>query len=269
MPSPVETKLLPPVIDTHAHLTDGAYADSLPEVLSSAKAAGVVKIGVIGFDANTSRSACELASRHSDMLFASVGIQPNSVAEAKEDDWAIIESLACHASVRALGETGLDLYWKDNPFPLQQDYFERHIELSKNSGLPLVIHLRESGREIVDQLRPHAATGPINGVMHSFTGDLATCRECLDMGLFISFAGMLTFKKSDDLRSIAAFVPADRILVETDCPYLSPEPFRGKRPNEPARVVHTLEIMAKTRGVPYAAVAEQTTANAIRLFKLR
>jgi TatD DNase family protein len=147
------------------------------------------------------------------MLFASVGIQPNSVAEANEEDWSIVEGLASHASVRALGETGLDLYWKDTPLDRQRDYFERHIELSKTTALPLVIHLRESGREIVDQLRPHANHALIRGVMHSFTGDLATCRDCLDMGLYISFAGMLTFKKSDELREIAAFVPADRLLV--------------------------------------------------------
>ena len=257
-----------PIIDTHAHLTDASFADCLPRVLENARSAGLVKIGVIGFDAATSRHACELAERYPDILYASVGIQPNSVAEALEGDWTMVEALASHPSVRALGETGLDLYWKDTPFALQQDYFERHIELSKSSGLPLVIHLRETGREIVDQLTPHGAAGPINGVMHSFTGDMATCRDCLDLGLYISFAGMVTFKKSDELREIAAFVPADRILIETDSPYLSPEPHRGKRPNEPARVVHTLEVLAKVRGVKYAELAEQTTSNAKRLFRV-
>lgn len=257
-----------PIIDTHAHLTDASFADCMPRVLDNARAAGLVKIGVIGFDAATSRYACELAEQHPDILYASVGIQPNSVAEALEGDWETIESLASHLSVRALGETGLDLYWKDTPFELQQDYFERHIELSKSSGLPLVIHLRETGRQIVDQLTPHRTGGAIHGVMHSFTGDLATCRDCLDLGLYISFAGMLTFKKSDELREIAAFVPADRILVETDSPYLSPEPHRGKRPNEPARVVHTLEMLAKVRGVKYVELAEQTTSNARRLFRV-
>jgi TatD DNase family protein len=257
-----------PIIDTHAHLTDASFADCLPRVLENARMAGLVKIGVIGFDAATSRYACELAERYPDILYASVGIQPNSVAEALEGDWAMVEALASHPSVRALGETGLDLYWKDTPFALQQDYFERHIELSKSSGLPLVIHLRETGRQIVDQLTPHGAAGPINGVMHSFTGDMATCRDCLDLGLYISFAGMVTFKKSDELREIAAFVPADRMLIETDSPYLSPEPHRGKRPNEPARVVHTLETLAKVRGVKYAELAEQTTINAQRLFRV-
>jgi len=257
----------PPVVDTHAHLTDASFADSLPQVLASAKAAGLVKIGVIGFDRTTSEAACEMAAAHADILFASVGIQPNSVAEAQSPDWEVIERLArSNPHVRALGETGLDLYWKDTPFELQQDYFERHLELSGETDLPLVIHLRESGRQIVDQLRPHAVNSTIRGVMHSFTGDLVTCRDCLDMGLYISFAGMITFKKADDLRAIAAFVPADRLLIETDSPYLSPEPFRGKRPNEPARVVHSLEAIAKIRHVSYAELAEQTTDNAMRLF---
>jgi len=258
----------PPVIDTHAHLTDRAFAESLPALVESARAAGLVNIGVIGFDAVTSSAACGLAEQYPGFLFASVGIQPNSAAEAGPDDWAVIEQLAKHPHVRALGETGIDLYWKDTPLDVQQDYFGRHIELAKSTKLPLVIHLRESGRQIVDQLRGDVAGSRITGVMHSYTGDLEICRECLDMGLYISFAGMVTFKKSEELRAIAAFVPADRLLVETDSPYLSPEPHRGKRPNEPARVVHTLEIIAKTRGVPYAQLAFQTTENAKRLFKL-
>ena len=258
----------PQVIDTHAHLTDRAFADCLPEVIETARAAGLINIGVIGFDATTSLAACELADQFAGYLFASVGIQPNSAAEAGPKDWAVIERLATGPNVLALGETGIDLYWKDTALNVQQDYFERHIELAKSTNLPLVIHLRESGQQIVDQLRPHTANGRVRGVMHSFTGDLKTCRDCLDMGLYISFAGMVTFKKSDDLRAIAAFVPADRLLVETDSPYLSPEPHRGKRPNQPARVVHTLEAIAKTRGVTYATMAEQTSANAKRLFGL-
>jgi TatD DNase family protein len=260
----------PPVVDTHAHLTDASFAESLPRVIQSAKDAGLVHIGVIGFDRTTSQAACGLAQDHPDILFASVGIQPNSAAEAEAEDWEQIVRLATSdPHVRALGETGLDLHWDDTPFDVQQDYFERHIELSKLTRLPLVIHLRETGRQIVDQLRPHAANANILGVMHSFTGDLETCRDCLDMGLYISFAGMVTFKKSDELREIATFVPADRILVETDSPYLSPEPLRGRRPNEPARVVHTLEAIAKVRQVSYAELANQTTKNARQLFSLQ
>lgn len=253
--------------DTHAHLTDQAYADSIDRVLADAKAVGLVAINVIGFDAATSVAACDLAARHSGFLFAAVGIQPNSAAEAAPGDWAVIEELAGHAGVVAIGETGLDRYWDDTPIALQHDYFERHIVLAAAKRLPLVIHMRNSGEEIVDQLAPHAAAGPIRGVMHSFTGDWDLCRRCLDLGLMISFAGMVTFKKSDELREVAAKVPIDRILIETDCPYLSPEPLRGRRPNEPARVAHTLRCIAQARGVSPGELADATTENARRLFR--
>mgnify|MGYP001170044295 CR=1 FL=1 len=252
--------------DTHAHLTDEAYADTLDGVLAEAKAAGLVAINVIGFDAATSVAACELATQYPGFLYAAVGIQPNSAGAAAPEDWGVIERLAVQPQVRAIGETGLDRYWDSTPLDVQQDYFERHIALAAATERPLVIHMRNSGAEIIDQLRPHAAKGPIRGVMHSFTGDWDLCRVCLDLGLMISFAGMLTFKKSQELRDVAARVPLDRLLVETDCPYLSPEPFRGRRPNEPARVAHTLRVLAESRGESAEVLSLQTTLNARRLF---
>jgi TatD DNase family protein len=252
--------------DTHAHLTDSAYAESLEQVLQAAKSAGIVAINVIGFDAATSVAACQLAEAHPGFLYAAVGIQPNSAAGAAAEDWRVIERLALHPRVKAIGETGLDRYWNDTPIVVQQDYFERHIALAAATARPLVIHMRDSGRDIVDQLRPHAKHRQIQGVMHSFSGDWELCRECLDLGLMISFAGMVTFKKSQELRDVAAKVPLDRLLVETDCPYLSPEPLRGRRPNEPARVAHTLRAIAEARGETAEVLAAQTTINAKRLF---
>lgn len=252
--------------DTHAHLTDRSYHDCLDRIVTDAKSAGLVAINVVGFDAATSHAACDLATQHPGFLFATVGIQPNSAAEALASDWAMIERLADHAAVRGIGETGLDRYWKDTPWELQQDYFDRHIELGRVKRLPLVIHMRECGQEIVDQLKPHAAKGAILGVMHSYTGDWDVCKQCLDLGLMISFAGMITFKKSEELREVAKRVPAERILIETDCPYLSPEPFRGKRPNEPARITHTLRCLATARGERPEDLAARTTENARRLF---
>jgi TatD DNase family protein len=169
--------------------------------------------------------------------------------------------------VVALGETGLDLHWKDTPLPLQQDYFDRHIRRSQQTGLPLVIHLRETAAEILAMLREARQRGPLRGVMHSFTGTAEQAEAFLALGMHISFAGMVTYKKSNDLRAVAATIPADRLLVETDSPYLSPEPFRGKRPNEPARVVHTAECLAQVRGVMLDDFARQTTANALALFR--
>lgn len=254
------------LFDTHAHLADPQLAADRAGVLERARAAGVEYMLAVGTNIESSRSCASLAAEHT-AIFASAGIHPNHAAEAAPGDWDAIVELASNPRVVALGETGLDLYWKDVPLPLQQDYFDRHIRLSQATGLPLVIHLRETAAEILAMLTEARRRGPLRGVMHSFTGDAVEAQQFLELGMHISFAGMLTYKKSDDLRNCAATIPADRLLVETDSPYLSPEPFRGKRPNEPARVAHTAECLAQARGMSLAALAEQTTANALALFR--
>jgi len=251
--------------DTHAHLDDEQLAGDVAGVIARAAAAGVSSILAVGTTAQSSRNCGELTQQHAG-VWSSAGIHPNHAAEAQGADWDEIVRLAQESRVVALGETGLDLYWKDTPLPLQQDYFDRHIRLSQAIGKPLVIHQRESAAEILAMLREARQRGPLAGVMHSFTATRDEAQEFLDLGLYISFAGMVTFKKSDDLRAIAAAVPAERILVETDAPYLSPEPFRGRRPNEPARVVHTATCVAQIRGVTLEEFARQTTANARALF---
>ena len=167
----------------------------------------------------------------------------------------------------ALGETGLDRHWDYSPLAVQQDYFDRHLRLSREHDLPFVVHTRQSDAEVLAMLREARTRGPLRGVMHSFTGTAETAAECVELGLYISFAGMVTFKKSHDLRAVAAAVPPDRILVETDSPYLSPHPLRGKR-NEPANVMHTAACLAEVRGQSADAFAAQTTANARALFQL-
>ncbi|MDA8744976.1 TatD family hydrolase [Rubripirellula amarantea] len=254
------------LIDTHAHLNVSAFENDVDDVVQRSRAAGVTGIMVIGIDVATSRRACELAAQYPDYLFAVVGIQPNSAKEALPDDFAVIEELVKLPGVKAIGETGLDCYWDDTPIEMQHDFFDRHMALCRQTELPMVIHMRESGDLILEQLR-RQSTVPA-GVMHSFTGDRALAESCLDLGLMISFAGMVTFKKSEDLREVARVIPEDRILIETDSPYLSPEPFRGKRPNEPARVEHTLRCLADVRGVSAESLAAITTNNAKRLFQL-
>lgn len=254
------------LFDTHAHLDDPQLAQQTADVIARARSAGVRYLMAIGTTVESSRRCQQLALTHVD-LWSSAGIHPNHVAEAQPGDWDAIVALAAEPQVVALGETGLDLYWKDTPLPDQQDYFDRHIRLSQQLQLPLVIHQRESGEEILAMLREARQRGPLRGIMHSFTGDEAMAAECVDLGLHISFAGMVTFKKSDDLRRVAATVPADRLLVETDSPYLSPEPHRGRRPNEPAMVVHTAACVAETRGVSLEELAKTTTANALALLR--
>jgi TatD DNase family protein len=255
------------LIDTHAHLDDEHFQSDLCQVLERALAAGVRRIVTIAVDANTSAASVALTSRHA-MLAATVGIQPNHVAQAAPAAWDEVVRLATSAKVVALGETGLDRHWDYTPFAQQEEYFARHLELARKLELPVVIHCREAEADVVRMLRAdYERHGPVRAVMHSFTGDLATAQTCLELGAYISFAGMITYKNAQDLRDTAAQVPLSHLLVETDSPYLSPVPLRGKR-NEPAHVVHTAACLANVRGVELATIAEHTTRNARALFGL-
>lgn len=255
------------LVDTHAHLTDDRFLDDLPEVLERARQVGLSQIVTVATTAASSHACIELARLHS-LLRATVGIQPNHVAEEPADAWDQVLALAKHPQVVALGETGLDRYWKHTPFAMQEDFFARHLELSRKSGLPVVIHCRDAEADVVRMLRDDFERhGPVRGVMHSFTGDLATMQACVEMGLYISFAGMLTYKNANALRDVAKHVPLQRLLVETDSPYLAPVPVRGKR-NEPANVRYTAECLANVHGATLEIIADQTTQNALALFRI-
>lgn len=255
-----------PLYDTHAHLYDDRFAADLPAVLTRAAAAGVERILTLGIDADSSRTSVRQAVEH-DILVAAVGIQPNGVAEAVPGDWDAVVALAeSSPKVAAIGETGLDRYWDRAPFPMQEDYFARHLELAHRLGKPVCIHCREAEADVERMLRERFEKfGPVRGVMHSYCGDAAHVERFLAMGLHVSFAGMLTYKTADAVRAVARVVPADRILIETDSPYLAPVPVRGKR-NEPAFVAHTAACLAEVRGQPVAEIERQTTANARGLF---
>lgn len=252
------------MFDSHAHLCQDEFAADLPEVLARARAAGIERVVTVGYDRASSERCVALAAAD-DLLWAAVGIQPNSCAQAQPGDWDACLSLLARSGVVALGETGLDLYRDFSPLSLQQDYFDRHLRLSQQTGLPFIVHTRASDAEVLEMLRAARRRGPLRGVMHSFTGTAETAAECVELGLHVSFAGMVTFKKSDALRAVAATIPPERILIETDCPYLAPHPLRGKR-NEPALLVHTAACLAEVRGVSAEEFARQTTANARALF---
>jgi TatD DNase family protein len=254
------------LFDTHAHLDQPEFNDDRAEVIARARAAGVNRMIAIGISADTSKICVDLAAEY-DNIFAAVGMQPNYIAQSPPGDWDRIVELIDQPGVVAIGETGLDRYWDFTPFEMQQDYFDRHLRLSQDRGLPFIVHMRDCDEDILVMLREAHARGPLNGVMHSFTGSQAMAEECLAMGLYISFAGMVTYKKADELRAIAAAVPEDRILVETDSPYLSPEPVRKVKRNEPVHVIHTATRLAEVRGTTLEQFAAQTTANAKRLFK--
>ncbi|MBY0587992.1 TatD family hydrolase [bacterium] len=255
-------------IDTHAHLSSDAFVDHVPEVIDRARLAGVAHIVVIGTNLADSRRALELARQYP-MLSPTVGTHPNNILEQTPQDLDSVQELAADPRVVGIGETGLDRYWKTVPFDQQEASFARHLHRSSELGKPVVIHCRDAEEPTLRLLRAHAdRTGqPISGVMHSFVGGLEMAETCLELGLYISLAGMVTFKKNQSLRELAAAIPLDRLLVETDSPYLSPEPKRGQS-NEPAYVVWTGKCIAQARHVDEETIAQATSANARRLFHL-
>ena len=258
------------MIDTHAHLDDPQFDADRDAVIQRSLAAGVEAIVCVGTTLATSRVAIDLAETYP-AIHAAVGIHPNSCGEAAADDWDQIVALADHPRVVALGETGLDRYWDFTPLDLQRDYFARHLQLARRRDLPVIIHCRDAQPELMPMLREAAATGPLRGILHAFSGDADMAAECLALGLHISFAGNVTYtnRKFQALRDAVAQIPAERLLVETDSPYLTPQPLRGKQKrNEPALVLHTLTVLASLRGVPVERLAEQTASNARRLFGL-
>jgi TatD DNase family protein len=253
------------LFDTHTHLDQEEFDAIRPEVLARAREVGVIRMVLVGTTARASRRCVELASEDK-RLYAAVGIQPNYVAESAADAWDEVVRLAAEPGIVAVGETGLDRHWDYTPFEQQQDYFDRHIRLAQQVSRPFIVHMRDCDEDILQMLREAYRRGPLLGIMHSFTGSPEMATECLEMGMHISIAGMVTFKKSSDLRACAATLPDDRLLLETDAPYLSPEPVRGKRPNEPANLLHTATRVAEARGVSLQQLAAQTTANARALF---
>jgi len=257
---------MPDLIDSHCHLDPMRYGEDLPAVLDRARAAGVVGLVVVGTRAADSEAAAELAGRERGVV-ATAGIHPNDVAEAGPGEWERVVALAAGGRVGAIGETGLDWYRTTAPRESQRESFGRHIELARRFGLPLVIHTRESVRDTLDTLREALDRGPLVPVLHSFTGTAAEAAEAIALGCHLGFAGMVTFRSAANLLAVARELPRERILLETDSPFLSPEPLRGRR-NEPAHVVHTARCLALARNEPLEDLAAATTANARRIFGL-
>lgn len=256
-----------PLIDTHCHLDAEAFHNDFSEVIERAQSSGIAHILTIGITLETSQAAVVIANRYPKLVSAVIGIQPNYAAEAKAGDWDQIVELARHPRVVGIGETGLDKYWDFAPLDIQVDYFERHLALSEAVGKPFVIHCREAENEVLDVLTRYAQGRQLSGLMHSFCGSADVAQKCIELGLHISFAGMVTFRKNDSLRATARTIPRDRILVETDAPYLAPHPNRGKR-NEPAWVRFTADCLAAEFNMPPDEFAQVTVENARRLFRL-
>lgn len=253
------------LIDTHAHLNDTQYNQDRDQVVKRALASGVRAIISVGYDMEAVRAAVALAQCYAD-VYAAVGIHPHHAREMVEDNWAELEGLIRQPKVVAIGEIGLDFYRNLSPQLQQEEIFRRQLAIVRSSGLPVIIHDRDAHQATLRILQNEGLL-PAGGVFHCFSGDRALARQCLDLGFYLSFAGPVTFKNASQAIEVARWAPLDRLLVETDCPYLAPEPYRGKR-NEPAFVANVASRIAQLRGLPLEAVAEATTTNAKKLFGL-
>jgi TatD DNase family protein len=252
------------LIDSHCHLDFPDFADALDDVVTRARAAGIARMVTISTRVHRFAAVLAIAERIAD-VYCSVGTHPHYAHQELDITAADLVARTRHPKVVALGEAGLDYHYEHSPRDAQERGFRTHIAAARATGLPLVIHAREADADMARILEEETGQGAFPAVLHCFTGGADLARRAVALGLFISFTGILTFKNSTALRAIAAELPADRILVETDAPYLAPLPFRGKR-NEPAYVVETAKVLAATRGVSPDAIARQTSENFFRLF---
>jgi len=250
------------LIDTHAHLE---VIDSISEVLDRALERGVETVIAVSSDLESSRRSIELSnSFHT--VYSAVGIHPHEASSFNDTVFSQLESLVGEKRVKAIGETGLDYHYLHSTRESQIMSFKNHIVLAIKYDLPLIIHIREAFEDVLDILSEPDSSNA-RGVIHCFTGDYEKAKGFIDLGFFVSFSGIVTFKNADEARDAARRIPLDRMLIETDSPYLAPVPYRGKR-NEPAYVVHVAEKIAELRGTSYERIAGITTSNAKELFKL-
>jgi TatD DNase family protein len=252
------------LVDSHCHLDFPDFADELDAVVARARAAGIGRMVTISTRVAKHDVLLGIAERFPD-VFCSVGTHPHNAHEELDVTAADLIARARHPKVVALGEAGLDYHYDYSPRDAQERGFRTHIAAARETGLPLVIHARQADDDVARILEEESGKGAFPAVLHCFTGGRDLAMRAIALGLSISFTGILTFKNSADLRAIAAELPPDRILVETDAPYLAPGKFRGKR-NEPSYVVETAKVLAETRGVPFDEIARQTTENFFRLF---
>jgi TatD DNase family protein len=261
------TGTLPELIDSHCHIDFDGFDADRADVLARAREAGIVTLICIGSGADiaAARSSVALAAAEPD-VFATVGIHPHDVGKMTEADWQELEALSVTARVVGVGETGLDYFYDHSPRDLQQLAFRRFLRLAHRASQPVICHIRDAHGDALAILREEGIPAR-GGIIHCFTGTPADAAAYLDLGLHLSFSGIITFKTADHIRAAAALAPIDRILVETDAPYLAPIPFRGKR-NEPSYMVKTVAAVAACKQIDYAALAAATTRNARALFHL-
>ena len=255
------------LVDTHCHLDFDRFDEDRDAIVQRTAENGVTRIIVPAIDLQNCEAVLRLTEQY-DGVFAAVGVHPNATAVLPSNWLETIKNYAQHKKVVAIGEIGLDYHWHDSPKDVQHEALRRQLALAAELELPVIIHNRESSADVIRLLAESPLAGRERpGVLHSFSADWQTAQAALDMGFYLGFTGPVTFKKAEDLRQIVKKVPLDRILVETDAPFLTPHPYRGKR-NEPGYVRFVAEKIAEVRGMETAVFAAQSTANAERLFQL-
>jgi TatD DNase family protein len=255
------------LIDSHCHLNFDAFDEDRSEVLARARETGIVALINPGITLADSRQVAALAGQVPE-LYAAIGVHPNDAGQFDHEVLAGLKELAGQPKVVAIGEIGLDYYWDEAPWPVQRRVLERQLALAREVDKPVIIHQRDSAADLMAVLREWAAGGPQPGlVLHSFSGDRAMAEEALSLGFYLGISGPVTFKNARNLQEIVAAAPADRLLVETDAPFLSPHPFRGKR-NEPARVRLVAERVAELQGLPVEVMSRRLVENTVTLFRL-
>lgn len=253
-------------VDTHAHLTFPEFEIDLPEVIQRAKAANIEAIINIALDEEAIQKSLRIAADYPNFVFNAAGLHPHDASQWHDDSYGHLKEISSKHKIVAIGETGLDYHYKLSPIEQQQKVFRLCLQLAQELDIPAVIHSREASKDTLNIIREENR-GNLKGVLHCFAGDMELGRAALDMGLYISFTGNITFPKADNLREAAKQIPLERLMVETDCPFLAPQEFRGKR-NEPAYVVKVAEKIAQVKGLSVEKVAIATTRNARALFGL-
>ncbi len=254
------------LFDTHAHLNADQFEEDVALVIERAKEEGVSNIVVVGFDEKTIKGAIKLAENY-DFIYAAVGWHPVDAIDMTEEHLKWLEELSSHPKVVALGEMGLDYHWDKSPKDVQKEVFRKQIQLAKKVNLPIIIHNRDAHEDIVTILKEEDASA-VGGIMHCFGSSLDIAMQCLKMNFYISFGGPVTFKNAKRPKEVAKEIPLDRLLIETDCPYLAPHPYRGKR-NEPSYVKLVAEAIAELKDITYEEVVAATNENAKKLFAIK
>lgn len=254
------------LFDTHVHVNARQFYEDRNEVIDRAFQAGVTHMTVVGFDEETIKLAMEITEKY-ETIYAAVGWHPVDAKDFRPEHLTKLEKLSQHPKVVALGEMGLDYYWDTSPKDIQAEVFRQQIQLAKRVDKPIIIHNREATDDVIRILEEENAQ-EVGGIMHCYSGTIEQIQPCLEMNFYISLAGPVTFKNAKELKEVAKRIPLNRLLVETDAPYLAPHPYRGKR-NEPAYVTKVAETIAELREMEYKQLCEETTKNAFNVFRIK